>query len=68
MEINIILEDSVKIKEEGMKTLALVFGNKNIYSYEDKKIIVNILEREAESFFPFQLSKEEFSKINIIQQ
>ena len=65
MEINIILEDSVKIKEEGMKTLALVFGNKNIYSYEDKKIIENILEREAESFFPFQLSKEEFSKINI---
>lgn len=62
---NIILEDSIKLKESGMKTLALVFGNKNIYSYEDKKTIENILEREASSFFPFQLSNEEFSKINI---
>lgn len=61
---NIISDESIRLQEKGNKTLALVFGNG--YSYEEKKAIENIIDREATSFFPFKLSKEEFSKIDIV--
>lgn len=63
---NIISDETIKLQEKGIKTLALVFGNKNNYTYEEKKAIENIIDREATSFFPFKLSKEEFSKIDIV--